>query len=152
MRTRLQDSINWQEFFRFAPRFAGRAYVRTETGPAFLRTMGSFMDNQLMRTHLMRCDGSAVLAVSGEIDMSVVDDFTAAIAAAIDGTERSVQLDLRGVDYLDSCGCHCLVNGAKQARAHGVDFRVVHVSPRAQRVIRLLGLVEALQAPHRPAV
>jgi anti-anti-sigma factor len=110
------------------------------------------MDNRLMRTHLMRCDGAAVLAVSGEIDMSVVDDFTAAIDAAIVGAERSVRLDLRGVDYLDSCGCHCLVNGAKRAHAHGVDFRVAHVSPRAQRVIRLLGLVDVLQAPRHPAL
>jgi anti-anti-sigma factor len=114
--------------------------------------IGRVMENELMRTHLMRCDGSAVLAVSGEIDLSVVDDFTAAIDAAIDGTERLVQLDLRAVDYLDSSGCHCLVQGAKQARARGVDFRVVHVSARVQRVIRLLGLVDVLETPRRPAI
>jgi anti-anti-sigma factor len=103
--------------------------------------------DKLMTTRLMCCDGTSVLAVDGEIDMSVVDDFSNALDGAVEGAGDTVLIDLRGVRYLDSSGCHCLVRAAQHARRRGLEYRIARVSPRAQHVLRLTGLVDLLQAP-----
>jgi anti-anti-sigma factor len=107
---------------------------------------------EMLETRLVTCEGAALLAVSGEIDMSVADRLSVALDAALDAAQRSVQVDLRGVSYLDSCGCHSLVRVATEAHARGLDFEVVSASAHAQRVLGLLGLLDALRVPSSPAV
>lgn len=51
-----------------------------------------------------RPDGSALLTVVGEIDMTNTD----ALAEALDGTEGLLVIDLTAVDYLDSAGLSVL--------------------------------------------
>jgi anti-anti-sigma factor len=104
-------------------------------------------DAQLMTTRLMRCDGVSMLAVDGEIDMSVKAEFASALDRAVEAADREVLVDLRAVAYLDSTGCHCLVVAAEHARDRHVHLRVCQASPRAQRVLTLTGLADLLQAP-----
>lgn len=52
-----------------------------------------------------RADGTLVLAVTGEIDMSNASSFAAALAAAHrDAGGSPLTVDLTGVEYLDSAG------------------------------------------------
>ncbi|MGH8978373.1 MAG: STAS domain-containing protein [Acidimicrobiia bacterium] len=111
---------------------------------------GTVTDDALMKTRLLQADGAAILAVTGEIDMSVKADFDAALHEAIDAGTHRVQVDLRGVDYLDSSACNCLVVAAQEASAKRVDFRVSHVSTRASQVLGITGLSELLHAPVLP--
>jgi anti-anti-sigma factor len=112
---------------------------------------GTVTDEALMTTRLLRADGISMLAVTGEIDMSVKARFGAALHEAIDATTQRVLVDLRAVDYLDSSACNCLVVAAQEARAKRVDFRVSHVSTRASQVLGITGLDELLGAPSRPS-
>jgi anti-anti-sigma factor len=107
--------------------------------------MGGQVDD-IMKTRVRRGVGVSVLAVSGEIDLSVVEALDAAIERTINAADKSVLIDLTGVEYLDSCGCQALVRGAERARARGIEFRISQASGFAQRVLELTGLSDALIA------
>ncbi|MHA6757621.1 STAS domain-containing protein [Streptacidiphilus sp. PAMC 29251] len=62
------------------------------------------MTAQLILTPDHRPDGTALLRVAGEIDMSN----TADLAAALDSATGPLVLDLTSVDYLDSAGLSVL--------------------------------------------
>ncbi|MCM6775392.1 STAS domain-containing protein [Nocardia sp. CDC159] len=60
-------------------------------------------------------DQAAVLAITGEIDMSNADRLRAALEAALLPDEQLV-VDLTGVDYLDSSGLAVLLPQARRLR------------------------------------
>lgn len=57
-------------------------------------------------------DGTGVLAAAGEIDMSNCARFGAAIAAALDGDQARLVVDLGAVAYLDSAALGVLFGHA----------------------------------------
>ena len=86
--------------------------------------------------------GRGVLTVVGEVDLSVSERFAAAIAAAIEALAPDTDLvvDLAEVDFLDSAGLRCLLQGAKSASAAGVRLTVVP-SPAVSRVLEMACVV-----------
>ncbi|MDF3299088.1 STAS domain-containing protein [Streptomyces tropicalis] len=70
------------------------------------------MTTPLTLTPGRRPDGTALLTVSGEIDMSNSDAFAEALAKALDATAEPLVLDLSAVEYLDSAGLTVLFNHA----------------------------------------
>ncbi len=87
-------------------------------------------------------DGTLVVSAVGEIDMSNVDQFRAALAAAAAGAsgDRFV-VDLTGVDYLDSAGIHALYAAAPAVR--------LVASPLLSPVLDISGLlgITSIRAP-----
>ncbi|WP_156690051.1 STAS domain-containing protein [Mycobacterium sp. Marseille-P9652] len=84
-----------------------------------------------------RDDGELLLTAVGEIDLSNIDAFTQALAAAIaergsDGGPLTV--DLSAVEYLDSAAINVLFT-------HADDIRVI-ASPLLMRVFNISGLTE----------
>ena len=68
-------------------------------------------------------DGTLVVSAVGEIDMSNVDQFRAALGAAATALGEAAGasgdrfvVDLTGVDYLDSAGIHALYTVAPRVR------------------------------------
>lgn len=90
-----------------------------------------------------RDDGVAVrIVVAGEIDMGNAFRVTrAAVAAGMRAPDRPVELDLSGVEYIDSTGVRALVDAD---RALPGALRVVRPSPVVVRVLDLTRLVEVL--------
>jgi anti-anti-sigma factor len=82
--------------------------------------------------------GRGVLTVVGEVDLSVSERFAAAIEALAPDTDLVV--DLAEVDFLDSAGLRCLLQGAKSASAAGVRLAVVP-SPAVSRVLEMACVV-----------
>ncbi|GII04475.1 STAS domain-containing protein [Planobispora takensis] len=79
-----------------------------------------------------RPDGTAVLAVTGEIDMSNAPDLEAAVTRSVgDGV---LVVDLSAVDYLDSAGLSVMF-------AHAAQIRVV-ANPLIAPVLIVSGLTE----------
>ena len=72
------------------------------------------MSTPLTLTHARRADGSRVLTVVGEIDMSNSDELAAAVQARSDETEGTILLDLTRVEYLDSAGLSILLLHAER--------------------------------------
>ncbi|GGP64819.1 STAS domain-containing protein [Saccharothrix coeruleofusca] len=88
------------------------------------------MTTPLTLTPGSRPDGTAVLKVVGEIDMSNI----AAFAAALEDVPGRVVVDLTGVDYLDSAGLSVLFTHA--------DHVELLASPLLAPVITISGLAE----------
>ncbi|MDK1471926.1 STAS domain-containing protein [Streptomyces sp. 549] len=93
------------------------------------------MTTELTVTPGQRPDGTALLAVAGEIDMSNADAF----AEALDGTRGRLVVDLTAVGYLDSAGLSVLF-------AHADRIEVI-AAPSVAPVLAVSGLAE-LTAVH----
>lgn len=87
-----------------------------------------------------RPDASLVLTAEGEIDLSNLEEFTAAlsdgVAEAVRGGEI-LTVDLAAVEYLDSAGINALC-----ARAENI-FLIAH--PLLMSTLKISGLVELIR-------
>jgi anti-sigma B factor antagonist len=67
----------------------------------------------------------------------------------VDQGRVKILLDLRNVIYVDSCGVGVLIAKYVSARRKGGDVRLMHLSPRCQRVMaisKLLGVFEIFES------
>ncbi len=91
------------------------------------------------------CQGS-VLAVSGEVDMSNSHELRAALEQCF-GTfeEKTLVLDLRGLDFIDMDGAGTILAFRAICREHGCELRVlVKRGAIVQRALGLSGLLHVL--------
>ncbi|GAA2011303.1 hypothetical protein GCM10009839_01720 [Catenulispora yoronensis] len=87
-------------------------------------------------------DSQTVVAVSGDVDLAVVDVFWETLDTHLD-TGRVVVLDCSRVEFLDSMGLRILVKASQKANEVGATFRLGECSPAVQRVLDLAGFAEA---------
>ncbi|WP_428340289.1 STAS domain-containing protein [Mycobacterium sp.] len=75
-------------------------------------------------------DGRLVLTATGEIDLSNVQQFSDALNTAVAGSDRTLTLDLTGVDYLDSAAVNVLFPYAERlcVIAHPFLVRIFDIS------------------------
>jgi anti-sigma B factor antagonist len=87
------------------------------------------------------CDGRAVVALRGELDLvdavAVADALTAAAVS-----QPQVIVDLAGLEFIDSSGVAALARGRKQARHAGGDLRLAAAQQQVLRVLTLTRLIE----------
>jgi anti-anti-sigma factor len=83
-----------------------------------------------------REDGASVLTAAGEIDLTNIDAFAAALGDACteSGEGAAVTVDLSGVEYLDSGGINVLF-------AHATDIHVI-ANPILMPVLKISGLTD----------
>jgi anti-anti-sigma factor len=88
-------------------------------------------------------DGIAVVAVSGEVDLSTVPEFEAAIEDALTRGPGALVIDLTGVDFLASAGLQTLV-ATHERISKDLGFAVVADGAATSRPIQLTGLDQVL--------
>jgi anti-anti-sigma factor len=86
-------------------------------------------------------DGSLVIVVAGELDISTSHLLDEALARALDTDSLSIVVDLRAVSFIDSTGLHVLIRYAEAGRPR---IRLTKGSPQAQRLFELSGAVDYL--------
>jgi anti-anti-sigma factor len=86
-----------------------------------------------------RLNGSASVALSGELDLSNVDTFRAHLSMAIQGT-GGVLLDLRDLRYLDSSGINALLYAHGALSPQSRRIALVGPSPNVRRILSVLAL------------
>jgi anti-sigma B factor antagonist len=86
-------------------------------------------------------NGTPVIWLSGELDMTSVQQARAAIDAALASHPGPVVLDASGLDYMDSSGLALLALMARQAP----QVQVRNPTPIVRRLIELTGLSQILQ-------
>jgi anti-sigma B factor antagonist len=95
-------------------------------------------------------DLSADLAhvhVTGELDISSAPRLITALHEAAQPPVRRIDLDCRGVSFLDSTGLRALLVARNEATRMGVDLVLVDPSPSVSRVIQMTGLASLLTGP-----
>jgi anti-sigma B factor antagonist len=87
--------------------------------------------------------GAVVLAVSGELDLSTVDIFRAAVRQQV-GASRNVVLELSGLGFCDSSGVGALIGLYRAAAAAGACLVVVAPRRQVADVFALSGVDQIL--------
>jgi len=95
---------------------------------------------------VVQSDGVVTLSVSGELDLAVADQFEQEAARYGASATRVVEIDLGDLEFIDSSGMNALVKLRQLLVDGGRTFRIVSVSPIAQRALTLTGLDSVLGA------
>jgi anti-anti-sigma factor len=89
-------------------------------------------------------DGTAVVALIGEIDVAQAPSVREALLTALQGDAEGLEIDLSGVSFLGSSGVAELVMACKLAQNLGREHAVTCGGSTQRRLLELLGLIEYL--------
>ena len=87
-------------------------------------------------------NGWAVLSVQGEVDVYTAPQFREQLIQLVDQGQRSILVDLEGVEFLDSTGLGVLVGGLKKVRAHDGSLQLICTQDRLLKIFRITGLAK----------
>ncbi len=90
------------------------------------------------------------IAVRGEVDLYTSPDLRAVVMKAVPAASTGVEVDLSGVDYMDSSGVATLVEGFKSARENSKTFVLVTPSPSVMKVLELARLDSVFEIDRAP--
>jgi anti-anti-sigma factor len=95
--------------------------------------------------------GVICLSVSGEVDISTVDQLRDAIREILDeqGVDRLL-LDFQPLLFLDSSGIAALIGGYHAAQERGVGFGVLNCHGSVRNVLEVTGVYAVLAAAEAP--
>jgi anti-sigma B factor antagonist len=82
----------------------------------------------------------AVITIHGELDIATCPELAAALALQ-SAHRRSIVLDMRGVEFLDSVGLRLLLHGRERANRDGLGFELV-TSEAVDHTLAIVGLSE----------
>lgn len=82
-----------------------------------------------------------VLVVSGELDLSVAQEFGVQLGRLTRDGHSPAYLDLTRVTFFDSTGINTLIDAVFIAESHGVDL-VIDPSQRVLKTLELVGLAD----------
>jgi anti-sigma B factor antagonist len=94
-----------------------------------------------MDLHTGECDGRAVVALRGELDVAEAASVAAGLAAVVI-RERAVIVDLAGLEFIDSSGVAALVLVRAQARRTGGDLLLAAPQDQVMRLLTLTRLLD----------
>jgi anti-anti-sigma factor len=91
------------------------------------------------------------VVVTGELDMSNADQLAARVAEAETGDPAELEIDLRGLSFMDSSGLAILFAANRRAREHGHHLVIVKDHGPIERVLNLAGVEEVIDVVETPA-
>lgn len=91
-----------------------------------------------------RAGGKITLSLSGELDLSTVEQLEREVATSVDGTAGVVVLDLRDLGFLDSAGLRMLLRLQQRVTGAGGQLVLVKGPRRVHRVFELTGAEDEL--------
>ncbi|GAA3347426.1 hypothetical protein GCM10020358_62140 [Amorphoplanes nipponensis] len=88
-------------------------------------------------------DGTACVAVLGEIDFTNADEVAQALRDAVaDGNPPVLRVDLGAATFIDSTGLGALIEGYRAATEQDCRFVVANPNPGFRQVLTVTGLCE----------
>ena len=88
------------------------------------------------------CDGHAVVALRGELDLADAMAVAAALTA-VAAREPGIIVDLAALEFIDSSGVAALARGRRQARQAGGDLILAAPQQVVMRVLATIRLADA---------
>ena len=95
-------------------------------------------------------DGPLLLRVTGDLEYPSIAVFRAALDRAM-ALDRSIVINLQGLDFLDSTGLGALLEAKHAAELHGTDIRVEGHHGAVARLLRRTGTLSVLTTPSKTA-
>jgi anti-sigma B factor antagonist len=90
--------------------------------------------------------GTALLTLSGRLNMVAAPRLKAAIDEAVEGGSHRLVVDLGRVAFMDSSGLGALIAGLKKTRQASGDLRITGVNDQVATVLSLTNLDRVLRA------
>ena len=98
------------------------------------------MNDDVVITEQRNDDGSAVVAVRGEIDVASAPQLRSHLHhVCVEGSPK-VTVDLRDVTFLDSSALGVLVGALRRCRENETQFQLLITSPRLLKIFEITGL------------
>jgi anti-anti-sigma factor len=85
-------------------------------------------------------DGTAVIGLPAEVDLTVADAAREAMLAALNQGAALLVVDMTATTFCDSSGIAAIVRAARRASAGGALVRVAAAEPAVLRVFSLVGI------------
>jgi anti-anti-sigma factor len=85
-------------------------------------------------------DGSAVVRLSGELDLSTASRAEQALVDELGPGSRTLIVDLRSLDFCDAAGLRAFVQTLRRAGEVGAKVRLVHPNRLVRRVLEIAEL------------
>jgi anti-anti-sigma factor len=86
----------------------------------------------------------ATIVLAGEFDVAGSQRFWSFVSEALAAKPKSITVDARGVEFIDSSALMALVRARDTAAEAGVAFRVSEPSPAVRRIAEVTGLEDLL--------
>jgi anti-sigma B factor antagonist len=88
-------------------------------------------------------DGMAVVKVSGELDLLTAPDLAAALAP-LEADNADIELDLSGLEFIDSTGVHLVLQTFQKSSRDGWELALTGAGDEVRRAFELVGLLDRL--------
>jgi anti-anti-sigma factor len=85
------------------------------------------------------------IILEGEFDLTGTERFWAFFSGALAASPRSINLNARGLTFIDSSGLKALLDARAAATDAGVAFRVSEPSPELRRLAEITGIEDLLE-------
>jgi len=102
---------------------------------------------ELFRVDIVDDTGGVTLRVRGDLDLATAPVLGEHLRSATEDHSGDVDVDLSEVDFLDSTALDVLVAAHQRLRAADRRLTVSSVSTFADKVLKISGLAEMLDAP-----
>ena len=103
-----------------------------------------------LQTSLERQGSTVTLSLSGELVLSSVDAFRAALEEVGAEPPSLLVIDLRGLEFLDSSGLRAIVASEGHALGNGYELQIVRGREQVDEVFRVTGLENRLPIVDAP--
>ena len=100
------------------------------------------MDSSEFNVVVRREGAALIVAPEGELDMATADSLRASLDDL--GDARSLVLDLRGLDFLDTSGLQLVFEQQRRAEQEGFSFVLVRGQRHVQRLFEIAGMNDRL--------
>lgn len=107
------------------------------------------MQNQF-RVDVRRDGAKAVVAVSGELDLASGPELETELDRLIGPEIKTVVIDLRQLDFMDSTGLSIIVRAHQRMASEGCEVGLVKGSQQVQRLLDLTGVADRLRLVDTP--
>lgn len=100
---------------------------------------------------VQRADDVVQIVLAGELDIATQSDAEAALRDAQASGVKTIVLDLRRLNFMDSTGLRLLVQADLRARESGQRLAIVRGPDAVQRVLEITGLESKLDLIDDPS-
>jgi anti-anti-sigma factor len=97
-------------------------------------------------------DGSTVVELAGDFDLSGADEFRSCIEALIGSSNGQLLVDLGDVTFIDSCAIAALLEMRRLVAREHRELRLQRISAPVSRLLELTGLTDLFEDSASPSI
>lgn len=95
--------------------------------------------------HVRIDDDRCIAFLMGELDLSTAPRYQSAIQPLIGQGNRTLVLNLKGLDYIDSTGIGCILKTLKERDKLKAAYSVEDIPPKIGRLFDMIGMTRFLR-------